>query len=278
MASGVVDHQRVLAMVPATFAIAWLALACEPTVVIGSCSESPAADAGMGDASSSAGEDAVAVPWSTGFEDGLCGYHSARGYCYARHGASIEIVETPLARAGSTGKFVAAFTVNADDTTADRSQARCVQQGVMPKSAVYGAWYFIPALATSDGNWNLFHFLGRTSEADSHALWDISLKNNSDGQLELSVFNFLTGTHPPLTGVGPIPIGRWFQIEIRIVRSALPNGEVTVQQDGVTALHLTKLITDDTQWGQWYVGNFVKKLEPASSTVYVDDVSIREAP
>jgi hypothetical protein len=148
----------------------------------------------------------------------------------------------------------------------------------MPKSAYYGAWYFIPALVTSDGNWNLFHFLGGTSEEDSHPLWDVSLANKLDGQLELSLLNFLTLTPSRSFNVEPVPIGRWFQLEIKIVRSARPNGEVIVFQDGAVAIHLTDVITDDTAWGQWYVGNLAKTLVPALSTVYVDDVTIREDP
>jgi hypothetical protein len=250
MPSGVVDHQRALAMAPATFAIAWLSFACEPTVIIGSCSAQSSEEVGQAGAGGAGNEDTVGVPWSTGFEDGLCGYQSVQGYCYARHDATVEIVGSPV----HSGKFAAAFTVNGNATTPERSQARCVRQGAMPKTAYYGAWYWIPALQASDGNWNLFHFLGGVSETDSHALWDISLANDADGALELSVFNFLTGSHPATSGVPAIPIAAWFHVEILLKRSAQANGEVTVLQDGVVALHLTNLITDDTDWGQWYVG------------------------
>ncbi len=273
MLRGVVDPQRALAMVPATFAIAWLTFACEPTVVVGSCSETSIVDAGEVDAGASAEGDAVSMPWSTGFEDGMCGYHAALGYCYARHGANLEIVRSPTPH---SGQFAAAFTINSDATTASRSQTRCVRQGAMPRSAYYGAWYLIPAVQTSDGSWNLFHFLGGTSEADWHALWDVSLDNDADGGLELSVYNFLKRSHHASSGVEPVPIDRWFHLEIQIVRSAQANGEITVFQDGVVAVHLTNLITDDTEWGQWYVGNYAKTLVPSLSTVYVDDVTIRE--
>jgi hypothetical protein len=181
MPAGVVHH-RALAMASAALAIAYLATACEPTVVIGSCPPpSSTGAAGEAGATGSSSADAVTVPWSTGFENGMCGYISEGGYCYARHEATMEIVTAPV----HSGKYAAAFTVNgnANSTTADRSQARCVRQGVMPKTAYYGAWYFIPELHTSDANWNLFHFLGGVSEADSHALWDISLANDSDGAL-----------------------------------------------------------------------------------------------
>ena len=40
------------------------------------------------------------------------------------------------------------------------------------------------------------------------------------------------------------------------------------------AVHLTGLVTDDTDWGQWYVGNLADALVPPASTVYVDDVTI----
>jgi len=274
MADGVVVQQHALAMASATFAMAGLTWACDSTVVIGSCAEPTHADAGDAGAPNSAGEDAVGVPWSTGFEDGLCGYYAYRGYCYARHGATFQVVRSPV----HSGKFAAAFSVTGDTTTIERSQARCVRQGVMPKSASYSAWYYIPSLAVSDGNWNLFHFLGGVSEGDSHPLWDVSLANSPDGALQLSVFNFLKSTHPPISGVPAIPIGSWFQLTVKILRSAQANGAVTVYQDGVEALHLSNLVTDDTEWGQWYVGNYAKTLVPAMSTVYVDDVTIREEP
>jgi len=270
---GGVFHHRASAMAVAALAVACFAMACEPTVVIGSCAPSATAGAGgVAGTPASSSADALTVPWSTGFEDGLCDYAS-QGYCYARHGATLSIVQSPV----HDGQFAAAFTVNgnATNTSEERSQARCVRRGVMPKSASYGAWYLVPELHISDANWNLFHFLGVT-ESESHALWDISLATDSDGALVLTVFNFLRGTHPPITGVPPIPIGTWFHIEIQLKRSAQANGEVIVSQDGVVALHLTNLITDDTDWGEWYVGNFARKLVPELSTVYVDDITMRE--
>jgi len=258
-------------MALAALATVWLT-ACEPTVVIGSCTvPANSGDAGAGGAADVELEP-VGTGWSTSFEDDLCGYRAAGGYCYARHGAGLEMVRSPTPH---SGEFAAAFSVTSDTSTVDRSQARCVRQGVMPKSAVYGAWYWVPEVQTSDGNWNLFHFLGGVSEADSHALWDVSLVNDASGGLELSVFDFLGGAIHP-SSAGPIPIGSWFHIEVQLVRSAQANGELTVYQDGVVALRLTRLITDDTDWGQWYVGNYARTLVPAKSTVYVDDVTIRE--
>ena len=40
----------------------------------------------------------------------------------------------------------------------------------------------------------------------------------------------------------------------------------------------TGIVTDTTDFGQWYVGNYVHQLTPPESTLYVDDVTILPAP
>jgi hypothetical protein len=146
----------------------------------------------------------------------------------------------------------------------------------LPQQAYYGAWYYVPALATNSGNWNLIHFQGGASPGDASqlkGLWDISLVNDNSGGLRLAVYNFL-GSTPDLSGAPPIPIGSWFHIEMFLKRAADATGEVSVYQDGVSIAHLTNIITDDTTYGQWYVGNLATQLDPAESTLYVDDVSV----
>jgi len=48
-------------------------------------------------------------------------------------------------------------------------------------------------------------------------------------------------------------------------------------QDGEEVVRRTGIITDDSGYGQWYVGNYTLTLENVSSaaTMYVDDVTIR---
>jgi hypothetical protein len=57
-------------------------------------------------------------------------------------------------------------------------------------------------------------------------------------------------------------------------RASDATGEVQVYQDGVSVLHQIGIITDDSAWAQWYVGNLATNLTPPESTIYVDDVSI----
>jgi hypothetical protein len=262
--------RRAIACVSATLATS----ACTPAVDIGAwtCSGSGAPVVEGGNASLSSGPDSgepIAVPWHTGFEDGFCDYPAAEGFCYSDPAASFKIVTSPV----HSGRFAAAFTVNAAKDGG--TQARCVRQGVLPVKAYYGAWYYVPSSPTNSGVWNLFHFQGSTPDTKSGA-WDISLVNEPRGPLHIVVFDFLAGQVPDAGGVPPIPIDSWFHLEIYLKRAADKTGHVIVYQDERVALDLKNLPTDDSPWGQWYVGNLANALAPPESTVYVDDVTISE--
>jgi hypothetical protein len=218
-------------------------------------------------------DDPVAVPWSTGFEDGICGYRNAGGFCYAKEDASYEIVSTPV----HSGESAAAFSVA--NGTFDGMQARCVRQGTLPNVAYYSAFFFIPSAPTAANNWNLIHFRGgERPSARLHGLWDVSLARQPDGTYQVYVFDFLRTMTRSATNVPPVPIGSWFQLEVYLKRATGPTGAFEVRQDGRLAVSLSGLSTDDTTFGQWYVGNLANSLTPPESVVYVDDVSIREVP
>ena len=77
---------------------------------------------------------------------------------------------------------------------------------------------------------------------------------------------------PSANAVPPIPIGQYFHIEVYFKRAKDTTGTLTLFQDGVMAVSLTGLVTDPTDWGQWYVGIWANSLTPPGSTIYVDDV------
>ncbi len=242
-----------------------LLLACEPTVTVG---EWKCSLLGLPDAAPPSTAP-VAVPWSTGFENGFCDYSAAGGFCYGAP-AIYETVTSPV----HSGHHAAAFSVNAGDPTA--YQARCVRQGVLPQAAYYGAWYFVPALAENSAVWNLLHFQGGDPSAQ-HGLWDVSLVNATNGDLELVVYDFLNGVTLDAAPPVPVPIGSWFHLEFYLARAADATGAVALYQDDRLVVQTTNIVTDDSSWGQWYVGNYANGLSPANSTLYVDDVTISAA-
>jgi hypothetical protein len=79
---------------------------------------------------------------------------------------------------------------------------------------------------------------------------------------------------PNANAVPPIPIGQWFHIEVYFKRAKDATGTLALLQDGTMAVNLTGLVTDPTDWGQWYLGIWADSLTPPASTIYVDDVSV----
>jgi hypothetical protein len=244
--------------------------ACKPTLVVGEW-ECPAVYTEAGRPPSPA--DPVSVPWETGFEDRFCDYTQTAGFCYGDGPASFQVVSSPV----HSGNHAAAFTValtGGPGAAGPVGQARCVRQGVFPAEGYYGAWYYIPKLATNQGVWNLIHFQGG-SNSYPHGLWDVSLANGVNGELHARVYDFLQGN----VGLGPpVPIASWFHIVLYWRRAKDRTGEVALYQDGTRVVDFTNLVTDDSDWGQWFVGNFATALVPPESTVYVDDVTISATP
>jgi hypothetical protein len=246
-------------------------LSCEQKLVIANYSCPPPSTSIPEDASGIPSEVTIEAPWSTSFEDGFCDFTVANGSCYADGLTSCEVVTEPV----HSGRYAAAFTINADGTLTN-SQTRCVREGQLPTAAYYGAWYYVPVKPQSVTNWNLFHFRGGDSTSDTtHGLWDVSMVLDSNDTLQLSVFNFLKQTTIAASNSHAVPISKWFHVEVFFKRAKDATGEFSVYLDGSSVIRLTKLTTDDTQLGQWYLGNLVAAISPAKSTLYVDDVSIR---
>jgi hypothetical protein len=246
-----------------------LVTACEPELVVGAWSCNPN-DAALAMDSSASETQSMEVPWSTGFESEFCDFERAGGFCYAAPLAEYKTVTSPV----HSGRYAAAFRVRGDG--GDAFQTRCVRKGVLPTAAYYGAWYFIPESASNSALWNLVHVRGNDAGAQ-HGLWDISLMNRNDGSLEVVVFDHLRSMVRKPANAAPIPIGAWFHLELYLRRAADATGEVALYQDGLKVLEATRLITDDTSRGQWYVGNLATGLTPAESIVYVDDITLRSA-
>lgn len=249
--------------------LAALLSACEPELVVGSwiC---PPPDADL--APSNPGKQ-VEPSWATGFENGFCDYMRAGGICYASSDASYTIVDVPV----HSGSHAAAYSV-ASDGSRRASQTRCFREGALPEDAVYGVWFYLPSSATNTGNWNLIHFQGGPPGGPLHNLWDVSLKSNNDGTLVAYLYDFLNAGIRVPNAAPAVPIGSWFHFEFRLRRASTATGEVALYQDGTLLMALTGLPTDDTDYGQWYVGNYADALTPPASTIYVDDVTISAAP
>jgi hypothetical protein len=181
--------------------------ACEPELVVGRWDCVTSAEGGASSMEDPPPDQAISLPWSTGFEDGFCGFSRAGGFCYVNPEASNEITSSPV----HSGTSAAAFHI-AGDPALDGLQARCARQGTLPAAAYYGAWFFIPDTVTATDNWNLFHFDGDTADV-AHGLWDVTLEVGPDGNLRAYAFDFLRMLPRRPTEPATVPVGAWFHLE-----------------------------------------------------------------
>lgn len=257
-----------------TLLAAFLAWGCEPPLEVGSwkCAAAPLYIPPDG-SPELPGRDTVVDPaWESSFEDGFCGYIEARGFCYSDPDAGYELVESPA----RSGRKAAAFSIITDGNLEGR-QTRCVREGQLPKDAFYTAYFYVPQGTKSMGNWNLMHFRTHTETDGLDGKWDVSLANNDDDEL-VPLLRGYVGDVPIMPSFDhPIPLDRWFSLSVRLRRESTETGVAALYLDGELLVERTDIITDDdSTWGQWYVGNLADNLDPPASTIYVDDVSIRE--
>lgn len=245
-------------------------LGCEPSLDVGSwrCRAAPLFIPPDGSPILPGKDLPVTLEWSTSFEDGFCGYSDATGFCYSDPDAAYRLVEFPA----HSGRRAAAFDITTEGTKTG-AQTRCVREGLLPDEAVYGAWFYIPSGTTNNGNWNLMHFRGG-SDAGLRGLWDVSV-TTTDGVLRPFVRGFSVGVLNPADDV-TLPTDEWFALHFRLRRDATPAGYVALYLNRELVLEQSELVTDDSNWGQWYVGNLASDLNPPESTIYIDDVEIRE--
>jgi hypothetical protein len=121
-------------------------------------------------------------------------------------------------------------------------------------------------------------YFNGSDDTEFHGLWDVSIGVTESGYLTLYVFDQLREVHRIPPDEPEIPLDTWFHVELRLLRAEDQTGLVALYQDGTLIYELTGILTDDSVWGQWYVGNLADNLTPPNSTVYVDDITIREAP
>jgi hypothetical protein len=254
-----------------------LGVGCDKTLVVGTCEppKVPIDDSGI-DAGADVASDPppIELPWSSGFESGFCDFTQPLGYCLKSGTASYTLVTSPV----HSGSFAVAFTINSD-LDALGTQSRCVRRGVLPKSACYGAWFYLPrARIANSGTWDLLFFRrGDVTIADG--LWDVWLVQDSNGDYWPVINDAIHSVaHLPDTQI-VVPADTWFQLEFCLERAADSTGRVALRQNGQQVFGLLGVQTDVSPWAEWYVGSYSKAgLIPGPTTLYVDDVTINDWP
>ena len=216
-----------------------------------------------------------AAPWQTSFDAGFCNFEDVGGFCYADADSGRRTVTSPV----HSGTFAAAFDMKPSSSTRER-QTRCVREGMLPTEAYYGAWYYVPTELVGANDWNLFHFQSGVPNMPNMPLrgsFDVSMDDRAGDGLEVYIYDAINDGRYRQADPIALPRDRWVHLEFYWKRATDATGEVALYQDGQELVRRSGIVTDESPFGQWYVGNWTASLDELPSTVslFVDDVTIR---
>lgn len=177
-----------------------------------------------------------------------------------------------------------------------------------PRDAYYSVWVYLPERYDSrkfepwdpgDGGWwNIFQFKS-DNDAGSQPVAVLNLW--WDDQKRRMVFYLDTKHYPDPSSdehenttweqANPmeVPVGEWFHLEARFVKSGTRTGSITIWQDGIQILKADEIVTELSEQTTWGIGNYTDHIQtidasgnPAgptgSATILFDDAAVSLLP
>lgn len=196
----------------------------------------------------------------------------------AGEGGSAE--DPPAATVGVTtafahsGRYAVKLTNSA---TGDSDTSRVWRESSFPEEAYYSAWFYLTQAYETTSDWTILQFRAPSSQDPSviAQFLDIDLGGLPGGNMILSVFDhrapYLRSPTPDVAT--PVPIGRWFQIEVFFRNVADSSGRFTVWLDGKLNYDLERPMgLSSTVY--WSPCSSTQDLVPLQSQLYVDDAAV----
>lgn len=228
-----------------------------------------------------------ALLWSAGAEGGdLREWYSpmpttgAGGGIY-NSGDGMSVTTQEAAR---TGNWATKMVISSTQTDGTRL-FRWFEQ-TLSNELYYSAWFYFPAKYTAGyGGWlNLIQWKSvMATQNDPFFILGVNNYNKLGMPLTLTWWPGLKieGPYPGQSGGRTwtssleLPVGRWFNLEVRYLSAGDFTGAIQVWQDGVEIFNLNGIKTrysDGTT--QWSVNNYGYNLSPSPVVIYMDDAAI----
>jgi hypothetical protein len=180
--------------------------------------------------------------------------------------------------------------------------------GYFPADSYYSTWVYLPErydptkVAPWDpgdgGWWNIFQFKS-DNLAGSQPVAVLNIGWNDEHnhmELYLDTKSYPdprsdSHTNTSWLQVDPVavPVGEWFHLEARYVKSESPDGLITIWQDGTLILEATGIRTALSEQTAWGIGNYTDHIRSVdssgatigtagSATIYFDDAAVASRP
>lgn len=181
------------------------------------------------------------------------------------------VISTDVAHSGSHSVRLA----NAAPTVYET--ARLWREDSFPEEVYYSAWYYLPQTYRTTEDWTIMQFTvppGGDGGTDG-LLIDVDLRSLPGGDMILDIYDHRAPylRSPTAEPAQPVPIGRWFQIEVFYRNVGDSSGRFILWLDGQKNYDIGRPfgLSSTTRWSPC---SSTVGLLPAASTLYVDDAAI----
>jgi hypothetical protein len=241
------------------------------------------------------------IAWHAGMERGTVeewSSHEGGGIFFS----GLSKAEAVLGHAHS-GRYALRAEISTPSSPASGVRALRWAEPRRLRQAYFGVWLFVPVsyeLTGSSGTgrfWNVLQFKSRTADGTRNdPVWALYATPDGRGHLYLRAGwgwggTTLAGPTPTADVSGkwfepvrrtPIPIGRWFHLQVLLRQSRAFDGRLVVWQDGQRLFDFDHVRTSynncnydawcsDDEWG---VNLYSDGMRPSPAVLYMDDATI----
>jgi hypothetical protein len=158
--------------------------------------------------------------------------------------------------------------------------ARLWHQDTLPRQAYYSVWYYLPRAYQTPVDWTILQFRTPTDDPTVVSQFlDVGLRSLPGGDLILTLFDhrpqYLRSPTPD--PAQPVPVGRWFQIQVFYRNVNDDSGRFTLWLDGQLNYDIQRPMTGSPAV-YFTPCSISEDLSPAPSEIYVDDAAISYDP
>jgi hypothetical protein len=222
---------------------------------------------------------AAELVWSTDHEVGDFSDWQDGGMAYGGEyewGDVNGYVDIGVGRDGSNGVVA---DINSDSPGEPSAGVRMYRH-ILGEPGYYSCWFRLEDAHRVSDWWSIFLFHSRDDSLsldNDVSMWDVRVVGAPNAGMQLQFFDhdLMLGT---LAGpAGRIAVGDWFEISAYLDYRPPHATRVVVWLNDTQLFDMTDLHTAAQANVFWSVGNGAASLDPADSTLYLDDAAIRRA-
>jgi hypothetical protein len=206
-------------------------------------------------------------------------YAASKGGYSAEAPVTSVVVSTLFAHSGTHSVQLANATTSTQVNGAPPPDgtAALYRQDDFPPGAYYSAWYYLPQSYQTSTDWTImqFRYPPNGDAGTGGLLVDVDLRSLANGDMILDVFDHREQylRSPTAEPALPIPIAKWFQIEVFFNNIGNDSGRFTLWLNGQVNYDIQRPfgLNSTTIWSPC---SSTEGLTPTQSDLYVDDAAV----